>query len=296
MEDTPKLTTLAEVSWIPSWLQSLRAKLPAGLAVDDAFALTLGEADQDACSTAASLLHSWHSRSIMVIRMTNRLLGELILQYASKFNLSTTDAIEALGLPTSERSIPWLRNLTRIVQKLPSDVLNLEGLTHSHFEAAVAFRAPEEPDKAREWNLRIRDILLAAAECPEQRPAKFVSDSIRAMQKEFGIVSRNPESAKALLDQYATINYILEHWTEDQFEGAGHDRSKMLDYREQIENDLINRGILTIPDPANFVPPWRLRTEPEAPIDVFYEEGTGTLPEQAEALRSAADDELPILE
>lgn len=293
-EDPPKPQTLSQLPWTAPWLSQMQAKLGTGFSLDPNGSLMIDpQVDQTGYNNAAGFLWQTRERSTMVVRATNRLLGELILNYSAKFSVTDAEAIDAMELASPERSVQLLRGFARIVKRLPSDVLALEGLTHSHFDTACKFQGPEEPDKQREWNLKIRDILFAAAECPEERTVKWVADSIRSMQKEFGITPNRPEGGKVLLDQYATINYILEHWTDEQFDESGQDRAKVLDYRDQIEGELINRNIMAIPDPVNFVPPWRLRTEPEEVIDVMDTGEQEVLPPLPDV---QSDDELPILE
>ena len=301
--EPPKLLTISQLTWTGPWINNIQNKIGALFTIDSNCGLKVSDdVTQADFNTAAAFL--WKSRESMgiTIRLINRLLGEMILDYSARFNVGWTDAIEALGLGNSDKSMSSLKKLPRIVQRLSPEVLSIEGLKHSHFEMATGFAGPEEPDKQREWNERIADILRRAAECPEDRPAKWVGDCIRAMQKEFGIDPQRPVGGKVLLDQYAVLNYILEHWTTEQFLDAGHERSKVLDHRDDVENELINRGILQIPDAKNFVPPWKDQPKEADQVDIMEPGEAGPMPgeePEIEVLPPASEDDdedLPVLE
>lgn len=289
-QQPPAALTISQLNWTPAWLAGVQAKLGDGFTLDPDGALLVGEdVEETQYGQAAAFLWNTKEKLNISVRLTNRLLGELILKYSNRFNVVPAEAIDAMGLvQSSEKGRGYLLKLARVVAVLPPEVLAIEGLTHSHFQTAVGFSSPDNPEDAARWKERVKEILLQAAECPQERTAKWVGDSIRAMQKEFNIAPAATANRAALMGQYATINYILEHWTEDQFAESGQERRKVLDYRDQIEGDLINRGILTIPDPTNFVPPWR--APEETIIDVTAEPVEVMEPEASD------DNELPILE
>jgi len=66
---------------------------------------------------------------------------------------------------------------------------------------------------------------------------------------------------------------VLEHWTPEQFTECGHSREKVLDYKEHVEGELLNRCILAIPEPKNFVAPY---IDPQTNDEDVLGEGEGT--------------------
>lgn len=261
----PTLLTLGQIPWAVQWVRGLTAKLGEHFTVDLDGGLSIAEdTPQDAVLQAASYLKETVNKSSQIIRVLNRFLGDLILWYGAKHRITDGEAIDALGLvEATERKMSTLKKLPRIARKLSPQILALEGLTFSHYDAATSFAGPGEPDKIRAWQERVEDILRKAAENPGVRNRAWVADSMRELQKDFDISPSRPVASGVLYSQYAKINYILEHWTPDHFEEAGQERAKVIDWRVHIENELLNRGLLEIPDPQNFVPPWN----PEKPTE-----------------------------
>jgi len=231
------------------------------------------DVEQAAFSPMASFFWTARDRSVMIIRIVNRALGELILNYKSKFNLNIPDAVEALGLDTAENSMKSLSAMVRVVQRISPEVLSLEGLTHNHFCVATSFQGPKEPERMADWKLDVEKLLRSAAECPETRNSTWIGNEVRELQKRYGLTSARPPAGKVLLDQYARLCYVLEHWTPEQFTECGHSREKVLDYKEHVEGELLNRCILAIPEPKNFVAPY---IDPQTNDEDVLSDGEGT--------------------
>jgi hypothetical protein len=226
----------------------------------------------------------------------DRFLGQLICEYAARTGKTWAESISDLNL-AGEHGITGLG--WRVVEKLPRMVSRnlpesfaLPGLKTGHFDAVSSFSGPDDPGKQAEWSDRCHQILVQAAEKPNERGRSWVEQNMRELQKEFGIAPKRPEAVSRLLPKAVGVADILLSWSQNDFDSHGIERSKVVDYWEAMRADLVERKVIPDgSDPAGFVPPWVENVKPPTTIENEEPKKDDGRPDDPEAPTAGEDEE-----
>ncbi len=272
-EEPTVLTRLSQIPWLTKWATDASSALGTEFIVDvDGGLIIDPDTDDEALKRAAGSLLASRTRSSQIIRVVDRMLGNLILHHSLKNKVSWAESIEMLELcKTDGRSMRSLSRLPRIVSRLDAEILMLPDLTTKHFDQATAFQAPEDPVERKEWNEKVKDILIEASLDPTERGSSWVSEKMKGLQKEMGIDTGRPEPTGDVLKNIAILSYILNKWTEEDFDTRGIKRGVVVDHYEDLMGKAITRCMIECPDnPVTFIPFWEKK-----PTTVEVQENDG---------------------
>ena len=253
------LTKLSQIPWLVKWAEGAQPALGEGITIDVDGGLEIGgDVDNETLKDAATKLLQSRDRSGQVVRVIDRLLGNLIHHHSLMNKISWAESIEQLELCQSDgRSMRSLSRLPRIVSRLDAEVLMLPDLTTKHFDQATAFKEPEDPTERKEWKEKVREILIEASEDPTERGSSWVTEKMKALQKEMGIDTGRDAPSGDVLRHIATLSYIKDKWTQEDYDNRGIQRGVVIDHYEELMNQAIERKMFECPDnPVTFVFPW----------------------------------------
>lgn len=260
---TNQITKLSDISYLLSWANNIAPSLGSNFQVDLDGGLYVREAaTDDEMANAAGVLLSSSAKTKQVSRVVDRFLGELINHYAIVKKCTWAEAIEALRLcETDGRAMRTLSKLPRIVERLDAEVLSIPDLTTKHFDVATSFQAPKDERYMDRWNQGVKDILIEASECPEERGAKWVRGRMKNLQVECGVQVEEKNTASDLLKYIAELGFMLNRWLGDEeFTRLGTARTLVSERYDQYMNDALNRGLIDSPDdPVHYMLPWETK-------------------------------------
>lgn len=250
--------------WLPQYVGTIsnNNNLPGlGINLDPLTGVEVStEATDDGIRAAISAFAGIRHKNRIIMLMMDRYLGQLVVAYANRHDTDWASAISELDLADfTGKSFSSLRKLPRIVSQVPDRLFQLPNITTTHMDVVTSFSGPvEDYEKMREFNNRRWELLETVSENDEEWPKARIANEMRKIQMSFGVLPKRSMPVSYTVDRFIRTSIMLVNFTDADFEVLGTTRREAMEHWEAYQNELIERGKITVPDanPNEFSLPW----------------------------------------